>query len=155
MAKNDVQLLQEIVDKLGGQLDASRVLTQSSLDTAVILQASADVLMQANDTLARQLGYMRPVNSGNPYSVTAIAATAAQPDLFLIPDNPERRGGTIFNDSAAIMYLLLGLKTATSSFYTVQVPPNGYYELPFMYSGPVRAVWASATGNARVTEYTL
>lgn len=154
MAKNAPQLLQEIVDKMGTQLSQINVLTDTTVVTAAVLQTSADLLSQANDALVAQLRYLRPVNSANPYSVTAIAAAAATPDLLLIPDNIERRGATIYNDSAAILYLLLGMKTATSSFYTVQVAPGAYYELPFMYSGPVRGVWSAANGSARVSEYT-
>jgi hypothetical protein len=29
---------------------------------------------------------------------------------------------------------------------------NGYYEVPFGYVGAIDGIWASANGNARITE---
>lgn len=85
--------------------------------------------------------------AGNASSVTLLAANAA------------RLGATIVNDSSAILYLLLKTGgTASSSVYTYQLPPAGtvpaVLELPFGYTGDVIGIWASATGNARVTEFT-
>lgn len=159
MPKNDVQLLQEIVDKLGGSiannLASLSSISESASETASQLAATSAALNTANETLSKQLDRLNPSRAGFATSITGVAATNANPDTWLLQYNPLRKGGTIYNDSAAILYLLLGVGTATSSNFTVQVPPNGYYELPFSYAGPVRGVWSSATGSARVTEYTL
>lgn len=74
-------------------------------------------------------------------------------NVTLLASNSSRRGATVFNDSTAVLYLKLGA-TATTSSYTVQVPSNGYYEVPFNYSGIIDGIWSAANGNARVTELT-
>lgn len=155
MPKNAVQLLQEIVDKVTGELTVLRVLQDTSSQSADTLTASLASFAVTNDTLDQQLQRLLPARSSNPFSVAAIAATAAQPDILILQASFFRKGATIYNDSAAILYLLLGERGASSSAYTVQVPPNSYYEVPFTYAGAVRGVWASATGSARVTEYML
>lgn len=81
--------------------------------------------------------------AGNASSVTVLAANAA------------RLGGSVYNDSTAILYLLLVTGgTASTTAYSVQLAPNAYFEIPFGYTGALIGIWASATGNARVTEYT-
>lgn len=89
--------------------------------------------------------------SGAPISV--LAATTV---LSLLTVNTSRKGATIYNDSTAIMYLLLGPGASTTNFTTAlygnSTGVGGYYETPFGYTGVITAVWASATGSARVTE---
>lgn len=68
--------------------------------------------------------------------------------------NASRRGLIIFNDSSAVLYIKFGA-TASSSSFTVKVAAGGYWEMPLpIYQGIVDGIWASANGNARVTELT-
>lgn len=92
----------------------------------------------------------KPGTSG----VTSVAAAAV--NTTLLAANTDRRGATVFNDSAsAILYLKLGATASTTS-YTVQIPPNNYYELPSpVYTGVIDGIWSAAVGNARVTELTI
>mgnify|MGYP001612758565 CR=1 FL=1 len=70
----------------------------------------------------------------------------------LLASNASRRGATFFNDSTALLYLKFGATASTTSF-TTQLSANGYYELPLpIYTGAIDGIWASATGNVRVTE---
>ena len=76
--------------------------------------------------------------------------------VTLIASNANRLGGTVYNDSSAILYVKLGATASTSDF-TVTLSPltssiGGYFEVPFAYTGIITGVWASATGNARVGE---
>lgn len=80
--------------------------------------------------------------SGNASSVTVLAS------------NANRLGATVTNDSTAILYLLLGSATASTTVYSVQLAAGDYYEVPFNYTGQLTGIWASATGAARVTEMT-
>jgi hypothetical protein len=62
----------------------------------------------------------------------------------------------ITNDSSAVLYLKLGTTASTTS-YTMTVAgsaaaPFSSYEVPFGYVGAIDGIWASATGNARITE---
>jgi hypothetical protein len=80
---------------------------------------------------------------------SSVAGTASS--TTLLASNANRLGATIYNDSTAVLYVKLGA-TGSATSYTVQVPANGYYEVPFFYTGTIDGLWGSATGNARVTE---
>ena len=88
--------------------------------------------------------------SGSASSVTLQAANTA------------RRGLAIHNDSTAVLYVKCGSTAAATSF-TVRLAAQDHYELPLVigrsgtqtvYAGIVTGIWDSATGSARVTEYT-
>lgn len=76
-------------------------------------------------------------------------------NVTLLASNANRLNAAIFNDSTQILYVKLGTTASTSS-YTVQIAAGGYYELPTVniYTGIIDGIWASANGNARVTELT-
>jgi hypothetical protein len=84
-------------------------------------------------------------------TLTKVDASASS--QVLIPANSDRVHGSVFNDSTAVLYLAWG-PTASTTLYTVQVPPRGYYELPRVvpYVGAVSGLWATANGAARITE---
>lgn len=81
-----------------------------------------------------------------------VAASAS--DVTVLASNANRLGATVFNDSTAILYLLLANATSSATVHTHQVGAGGYYEVPFGYTGVIKGIWASATGSARVTELT-
>jgi len=81
---------------------------------------------------------------------TTVAVSASN-STSVLAVNTGRQLATIYNDGAATVYLSLG-GTATTSSHTVQIVPNGYYEVPRGYTGLVTHVGSSATGNLRVTE---
>lgn len=83
-------------------------------------------------------------------TTTSVAGSASNGTL--LASNSNRLGATIYNDSTAVLYVKLGA-TASSTSYTVQLAANGgYYEVPANYTGIIDGIWASATGNARITE---
>lgn len=97
---------------------------------------------------------------GVSVSRAAAAATAARSDVAasassvtVLALNAARKGATIYNDSAEAAFLKFGT-TASSSDFTVKVAADGYFEVPFGYTGRIDGIWGSATGNARVTELT-
>jgi hypothetical protein len=84
---------------------------------------------------------------------TSVNDTAS--DTTILASNASRKGATVFNDSTAVLYLLLSNATSSSTAHTVQIQPGGYYELPFSQGGVYQGIWASdAAGAARVTELT-
>lgn len=87
-------------------------------------------------------------------AVSSVAASAV--NQTLIAANTARRGAMVFNDSAtATLFLKLGA-TASATSYTVQIPPNNYYELPSpVYTGRIDGIWSAAVGDARITELTV
>jgi hypothetical protein len=81
---------------------------------------------------------------------TSVAGSAS--NVTLLASNAARTGAVINNDSTAILYVKCGATASTTS-YTYKLFPDGVCELPFGYSGIVDGIWASATGNARITEF--
>lgn len=80
-----------------------------------------------------------------------VASSAS--NVTLLASNASRLGATIYNDSTAILYVKLGATASTTS-YAAQMATLSYYEVPFGYTGIIDGIWASANGNARVTELT-
>jgi len=87
---------------------------------------------------------------------TEIVATAVATQVWAA--NANRLGGTIWNNSTGIAYVLMG-SGITSSHFTVALAPissgiGGYWELPFGYTGVVQIIWgAGATGSAYCEEF--
>ena len=84
-------------------------------------------------------------------TVTQVASSAT--NVTLQASNASRKGLSIFNDSTQILRVKFGA-TASATSYTVQIAAGGYYEMPVRptYTGIVDGIWASANGNAYVTE---
>ena len=86
---------------------------------------------------------------------TASAVADAATDTTILASNTARYGATIWNDSTEVLYLLLGSGTSSATNCSVKINPDGYYEVPFGYTGVLKGLWAdNASGSARVTEFT-
>jgi hypothetical protein len=85
-------------------------------------------------------------------SATLSSVASSASSVALLASNSARRGMLVFNDSTAVLFLAYAA-TATTSAYTVQITPNGYWEMPKpIYPGAISGIWASANGNLRITE---
>lgn len=84
-------------------------------------------------------------------NVTEVPASATV--VTLLAAKPGRLGASIYNDSAAALTIKLGAGAAANSKTAVLVGSGGYFEVPYGYVGIITGLWASATGNAYVTEY--
>jgi len=73
--------------------------------------------------------------------------------VTLLSANNSRKGGSIYNDSSAILYVKFGTTASTTDF-KVALAAGSYYEIPAGYVGRIDGIWASATGSARVAEET-
>jgi hypothetical protein len=121
----------------------------SQVQNVQLAGVSGGVLTRVKVAASGQL-YAAEVSSTGTESNVASSAT----DITILASNASRVGATIYNDSTAVLYVLLSNATSTTSLFTVKVASGGYYEVPFGYTGIVTGFWASATGNARVTEMT-
>ena len=85
---------------------------------------------------------------------TQVADNAA--DVQLLAANAARKNYSVFNDSTAILFLAAGGAAASTTDYSVQIPPNSFYSDDEGFTGEVRGIWATdpGTGAARITEYT-
>lgn len=106
-----------------------------------------------------------PVTSANPLPVTdsknalGTAATVTNvsgsaSSTTIKVSNTSRKELIVFNDSTAILYLLYGSGSASTTNYTLKVFPDTHAIID-SYNGQVNGIWASATGDARVTEVTF
>jgi hypothetical protein len=84
-----------------------------------------------------------------PATATRTNVSAVITDTQLLAAATRRRF-TVWNDSTAYLYLLLGTGTTTVANYTIRLDGGGYYEQD--WAGAVRGLWASAIGTARITE---
>lgn len=95
---------------------------------------------------------VKEVRAGTPTQSTVANATSS---TSLLAANANRLGATIFNDDTATTGATLKVKlgaTASASSFTVSIAPQGYYEVPFGYTGAIDGIASAATGNARITE---
>lgn len=88
-----------------------------------------------------------------PNTATKANVSGSASSVTILASNDARLGASIWNDSAAILYVDLTGGTATSSSCSVKLVADAFYEVPFGYTGLITGIWASATGAARVTEY--
>lgn len=87
-----------------------------------------------------------------------VATTSNVNDLntnqTLLSANSKRKSFHLWNDSTVVAYVKFGA-TATTSSYTFQMSPGGYYEMQGegVYGGQIDCIWASdASGAMRITE---
>jgi len=130
------------------------------------LRASAVPVSLASTTITGSVAVTGPLTDAQlratPVPTKELRATVntrssvagAAVDTVILTSNVNRLGATVYNDSSAVLYLALGTAAASTSDYTVQMVSGAYYEVPFAYTGGIRGIWASATGNARVGEIT-
>jgi hypothetical protein len=116
---------------------------QGTTTAYVAVKQTDERLVSPNSSAIAATGTKSTVASSSASSVTILAA------------NTSRKGAMIYNDSTQILYLDLSGGTASSSSYSVQMGPNMLFELPgpTIYNGVITGIWASANGNARVTEF--
>lgn len=122
--------------------DISGVVGQNTMVNSlpVAIASNQSAIPVTNTEVAMATGTQTSV-AGSASSVTLLAANAS------------RLNASIYNDSTAILYIRCQATASTSNF-TVKLFPEGYWEVPKRYTGIIDGIWASATGNARVTEYT-
>jgi hypothetical protein len=112
----------------------------SANSTPVVLASDQSAITVKQSTSATAT---RSDVAGSAASVTVLAA------------NANRLGATIFNDSSALLYLKAGI-TASATDFTWKLFPGDLLTIDatLLYTGRIDGVWASATGAARVTEFT-
>ena len=82
---------------------------------------------------------------------TSVAGSAAS--VTLLAANANRLGATLYNDSTQNFFVKLGT-TASNTSFTVRMPSQSYYEVPFGYTGRIDGIQNVANGSMRVSELT-
>jgi hypothetical protein len=99
-----------------------------------------------------------PINNPSapnyPVSTSAASTTVAASitSVAVLASNATRKGASIWNASTATLYLDLDA-VATVTDYAARLDPNGYYEVPYGYTGAIAGIWTAANGNALVREF--
>lgn len=88
-----------------------------------------------------------------PGTATHSNVVGAASDTQILAAAATRKTFMVFNDSSAVLYLKFGTG-ASSSSHAFQIQPGELYSDESRWTGVVNGIWASATGNARVTEFT-
>jgi hypothetical protein len=132
------------VQTLSGSTTA---VTQS---TATNLKTQAESYMGGVAVSATNPLQVKDQRAATP-AVTSVAGSATS--VSCLASNANRLGATVYNDSTADLYVKLGATASTSSF-TVKIFTDGFFAVPFGYTGVIDCIWSSAAGNARVTEVT-
>lgn len=95
--------------------------------------------------------WQRKRRGANTATLSNVASSISS--VILKALNTDRLGLSIHNDSTAILYVKFGT-TASATSFTVKMAADAYYEAPFGFTGRVDGIWDTATGSARVTEFT-
>ena len=146
-------------DSTGGKLDtetltvgANTVHRQRLVVADPATAAGFSKVMNSQPAGSEYALVIRPIHPKAATSAqTSVAGSATV--VTILAANTARLGATVFNDSAALLYLHLGA-SASTTVHTLQIPASGYYEVPSLYTGILTGLWASATGSARVVELT-
>lgn len=134
LSSEDAALIDNIeayIDQIEGYIDGiEALLTTIDADTSNL-----------NDAVAR------------PSSASLSNVSSSATSVTLLSSNSSRKGAVIVNDSTQVLYLKFGT-TASATSYTYKLNAGDTLELPRpVYTGRIDGIWASANGNARITEF--
>ena len=140
VARNSADVFADIQATNGGNLKVSIEETNGATDFAT--QTTLSVI---NNKLNSQV-----VSSS---TVTTVNASAS--DTTLLAANANRKGFIIFNNSTAILYILLASGTSSSTNFSILLNQNEslIIDNTCLYTGIIKGIWASATGDCKVTEF--
>ncbi len=119
-----------------------------TVDGTVAATQSGTWTVQPGNTANTTPWLVKEVRAASP-TLANVASSAT--NVTCLASNPNRLGATIYNDSLQPAFIKFGA-TASATSFTYKMEGAGTLELPFGYTGVVDCIWASANGNARVTE---
>jgi len=87
-----------------------------------------------------------------PVNATLSNVASSASSVPLLSADKRRVSFYIYNASTQVLYIKFGA-TASATSYTHQLAANTGWTPPYPYNGRVDGIWASANGNARITEF--
>jgi hypothetical protein len=112
-------------------------------------------------SIALLQGIVLAGTNGVPVNLTGTSGTGAFTQVAsgitsvqILAASSTRKGATITNTDANILYVMLAATAASVTNHTAPIAPNAYYEVPFGYTGVINGIWAAdGAGNANVTSF--
>jgi hypothetical protein len=86
-----------------------------------------------------------------PNSSVILVPSSTDPVLLSSPSTNRPYCCVFNNATTANLYLKLGANPSITSF-TLVVAPQGYFETPSKFTGPIWGFWGALDGEALVTE---
>ncbi len=142
-------------DDVGGVLHQRVKLSLGADGTAVDAVAGAGVVGTGVQrvTIATDDSLLTAIIAPSTGTQSIVASSAT--DVTILAANSARKGFYVFNDSTQVLYLLLSNTTSSATVFTQKMAAgDSFSAAPGTYTGIVKGIWASANGNARVTEWT-
>ncbi len=140
----------------GAQADAAATTDAGTFTFIALFKRLLGKLLVGQQTMAASVGVVIASDQTPQTSATATRSNVAgaASDTSLLASNTGRKGALFYNDSTAILYLAYGAAAASLTSYTVQVPAQGFFEMPPqpIYTGAIRGIWSAANGNVRISE---
>lgn len=112
------------------------------------MASETEILNSVFDSSTSTLKTSQGTSTSSSTAVTQVASSASS--VTLLAANTSRKEVVVYNDSTQVLYVKYGTTASTSS-YTVQLNP-GDTLVEDRYNGRIDGIWASANGNAYVTE---
>jgi len=141
---------------MGAEADAAASSDAGTFTFIALFKRLLGKLLVGQQTMAASVGVAIASDQTPQTSATATRSNVAgaASDTSLLASNTGRKGALFYNDSTAILYLAYGAAAASLTSYTVQVPAQGFFEMPPqpIYTGAIRGIWSAANGNVRISE---
>ncbi len=140
----------------GAKADAAATTDAGTFTFMALVKRLLGKLLVGQQTMAASVGVVIASDQTPQTSATATRSNVAgaASDTSLLASNAARKGALFYNDSTAILYLAYGAAAASLTSYSVQVPAQGFFEMPPqpVYTGAIRGIWSAANGNVRISE---
>jgi hypothetical protein len=139
--------------------------TATALDQALVVAVSPTSVLRMGDG-GVTVALKSPNQAADMNTDTALVVETRPPvicmvslvpgsnvNVMLLPANASRRSATFYNESSAVLYLKFDAM-ASVALYSLQIPPNGYFELPSTgYNGRIDGVWSASAGAVLISEF--
>jgi hypothetical protein len=119
-----------------------------------IIASLATKLDALNTDLTGGLTFSGTVGAAKFATGTQSSVAGSATDVTILAANSGRGYALMYNESTAVLTLLFANATSSTTVKSIDVRPYDTVSTPDNYTGVVKGFWASATGSARVTEFT-
>jgi hypothetical protein len=158
MSERDIAFLRQFLvnDPTGGFKWKADVTVVATVGSVEVSNDSGNPIPVSKDTSPNSALNPLFVSSSPslPSTGTFTPVASAIASTTILAANVNRKGASFFNDSTATLYLRNSAGAASSANFSVKVPPDSYFEMPFGYTGIVVGIWSAVNGSVKVTEFT-